>query len=251
MMFSATAPPIATPKPPAPAPTPIATAAMMAVIWEVSSAVRLTFPPLVSVASVMVADVAVVISLRAHAPAPATPAPKVPAPTATDAAAETARMPGSSRAVSVMPPGVPLPALFVTVALLMAAVTLPSMRFLASETPTDTATPAVPPKAKASETAPAIAEMVDVSSALSFNETPSASLSFPLMATTEESPSTKAPVAVRMTFSTQTPAPLAPTPAVPPTATAADADTTSALIVWAAVAARLSTPSALTLERSR
>ena len=43
-------------------------------------------------------------------------------------------------------------------------------------------------------------------------------------------------------FVALTPAPLAPTPAVPPAPTAADAATTSALIVWAFVALSESAP---------
>ena len=102
----------------------------------------------------------------AYAPAPATPAPKEPpAPIATEAAAETARMPAFSVASIVIPPTVvtnfagPLPARY--------ASTWFAIWLNASEMPIATATPALPPNAAATAAAPAIAEIDEVSDAAS------------------------------------------------------------------------------------
>ena len=170
------------------------------------------------------------------APLTATPAPP-PNPAATEAAAAMASMEAVSSALITMSPAVevaPWPASFIKA--LMAL----SMVLSAMETPIDTATPTPPPKAAAIEAAPAKAEMVDVSSAVS--EMLSADIP------EDPSPSMEACTSALIRLSAMTPEPLAPIPAPPPAPTATEPASTSALMVWPAVAVWVRVPPALILE---
>ena len=102
------------------------------------------------------------------------------------------------------------------------------MRFSANATPTDNATPAFPPKAAAIVAAPAIESIADSSSAESVT-LPAVMPAAP--APLASSPSMKALMSVAILLVAETPAPLRPTPAVPPAAIAAEPARTTASIL--------------------
>ena len=180
------------------------------------------------------------ITLSADAPAPLTPTPVAP-PTAIaiEAARPNTWMSASDKAC--------------TVTVVLALSTAPSseastevlMVLRANDTPTDTATPLPPPKAAASEAAPANARMDDRSVART-----KTSLASMVLGRSPKAVKVVTPACTRVPiwFSAHTPEPLAAMPLPAPTAIAAEADTTRASITWRASARKSSTPPVVTSE---
>ena len=178
------------------------------------------------------------ITLRADTPAPLTPTPVAPpSAMAIDAARPKTWMSASDSACTVTL------VLELSTAPSSDASTEPSMMLRAKETPTDTATPMVPPKAADKEAAPAKDRIEERS--VAWTKTPSAST---VLLRSAVSVVTPACTRVPIWFSAQTPEPLRARPVVPPAATAAEPDTTKASMTWRASARRSSQPAALTSE---
>ena len=176
------------------------------------------------------------ITLSADAPAPLTPTPVAPPKAmATEAARPKTWMSASEMAWTVT-------VLFeLRLAPSREASTTPSMMLRASETPTDKAAPVPPPKAAASEAAPATARIDERS--LACTSTSSASMSLGRSPRADKVV-TPACTRVPIWFSAQTPEPLAARPVPPPPASAAEPETTKALMTWRPSARRSSTPPA-------
>ncbi len=182
----------------------------------------------------------------ATAPAPLTATPATPAPPMdTDTAVEIAWIVALFSANSFI-----LPTVVVTVSSVLriyASISL-LIWFSARDTPIDTATPAVPPKAAAMDAAPATEWMDELS--LAVRVTLPALI--PLLASTpvasSSSPLIKAFTSVEILLLADTPAPLTPTPAVPLAATAAEPASTMASIFSSATASRVRLPVAVILE---
>ena len=226
---------------PMPAVPPAPTAALAAItsarIDESLVAWTSTFPLLTTtLPSATEALVRLRMMFFATAPAPLTAIPAVPPPPmASDAADVVASIRETVVASITTPPRV---VRSVSSALSMKASTLLPMWFAASATPTEKATPPVPPKAAAIVAAPATDSIADSSCA------PSVTLPAVMPAAPgplASSPSTKALMFVAILLVADTPAPLTPTPPVLPPAIAAEPASTSASIVaWlAAVMPRL------------
>ena len=115
----------------------------------------------------------------------------------------------------------------------------------ASETPIDRAAPTLPPKAAASEAAPA-KERIDERSVACTSTSP-ASMS---LGRSPNSVAVLAPACTRVPiwFSAHTPEPLAARPLPPPRPTAAEPETTRELMTWRASARKSSTPPVVTSE---
>ena len=173
--------------------------------------------------------------LVAAAPAPLTATPASPAtPAARDAATDRAWI--SASVVAVKPTA---PLVVLTSAFWINASTSLVIKLLATETPMEMATPALPAKAAAMDAAPASALMVDESCAV--REANLTSMPVPL------SPSINALTKVAIRLSVTTPEPLAATPPVPPPATAAEPAPTPAVMLPPDVAFSLKS-SLLTVE---
>ena len=174
------------------------------------------------------------MELSATAPAPLTEMATMPPLTASEAATDSAWIDASSVAVTVI-----APVLAVTSASAMKASTLLSMALFASETPTDSAMPAMP-KAAANEAAAVSAWMVDVSCASRLT------LVAEMIESVVSLPSMKADTPVVMRLSAAAPAPLKARPRYRPPATATEPAKTKASIDWSPVALTNNAPPAWT-----
>ena len=218
----------------APPPAMAADAAtIVASIWELSSALMVTSPMLLtSELSSANAWAPPSITFCASAPAPLREIAATPPDSATETATETASMRASWLAVMVMSP-----LLAVTSASVMDALTELSIVLLASDTPMAMAAEKPPLRATATLAAAVTAWMLDWSTAVTDTLVPE----MPRPA----SPSISADTCVVMRLSATAPAPLAPMAKRPPPAMATEPARMKASIDCSPEAATVTAPEAL------